>query len=74
MFDVFYSGIKPNLFAHEQAVESIEQAQELSKTRYFWWVNYLSDYAGFDFSFEPTPWEAQQRHAWASQWQKDNGT
>ena len=74
MFDVFYSGIKPNVFAHEQAAESIEQAQELSRTRYFWWVNYLSDYTSFDFSFEPVPWEADQRHAWASQWQKDNGT
>ena len=74
MFDIFYSGIKPNLFAHEQAVESIEQAQELSKTRYFWWVNYLSDYTDFDFSFEPTPWESHQRHAWPSQHQKDGGT
>jgi len=74
MFDVFYSGVKPNLFVHEQAVNSIEQAQELSKTRYFWWVNYLSDYSNFDFSFEPKPWEAAQRHAWASQWQKDSGT
>ena len=74
MFDIFYSGVKPNLFVHEQAVNSIEQAQELSKTRYFWWVNYLSDYTDFDFSYEPVPWEAEQRHAWASQWQKDNGT
>lgn len=74
MFDVFYSGTKPNLFAHEQSVDSIEQAQELSKTRYFWWVNYLSDYTGFDFSFEPVPWEAHQRHAWSSQHQKDAGT
>ena len=74
MFDVFYSGTKPNLFAHEQQAESIEQAQELSRTRYFWWVNYLTDYTDFDFLWEPVPWERHQRHAWPSQWQKDAGT
>jgi hypothetical protein len=74
MFDVFYSGIKPNLFAHEQAVDSIEQAQALSKTRYFWWVNYLSDYTDFDFSFEPVPWEAQYTHTWPSQHHEYSGT
>jgi hypothetical protein len=36
MFDVFYSGIKPNLFAHEQVADSIDHAKELSQTRYFW--------------------------------------
>ena len=28
----------------------------------------------FDFSWEPTPWEKDFRHAFASQWQKDSGT
>ena len=74
MFDVFYIGNKPNLFAHECAVESIEQAQQQSCTRYFWMVNYLTDYTGFDFLWEPVPWQSHQRHAWASQWQKDAGT
>jgi len=74
MFDVFYSGTKPNLFAHEQAADSIDHARELSRTRYFWWVNYLTDYTGFDFLWEPVPWEAHQRHAWPSQWQKDSET
>jgi hypothetical protein len=74
MFDVFYSGVKPNLFAHEQEVQSIDHAQQLSRTRYFWWVNYLTDYTGFDFLWEPVPWESEQRHAWPSQWQKDSGT
>jgi hypothetical protein len=74
MFDVFYSGIKPNLFAHEQRADSIEHAQELCSTRFFWWVNYLTDYAGFDFLWEPSPWQIHQRHAWPSQWQKDAGT
>jgi hypothetical protein len=74
MFDVFYSGIRPNLFVHEQAADSLEHAQQLSKTRYFWWVNYLTDYTGFDFLWEPVPWQAHQRHAWPSQWQKDSAT
>ena len=62
------------MFAHEQAATSIEHAKELSKTRYFWWVNYLTDYRDFDFLWEPVPWERHQRHAWPSQWQKDSGT
>jgi hypothetical protein len=74
MFDVFYSGIRPNLFVHEQAADSLEHARKLSRTRYFWWVNYLTDYTGFDFLWEPVPWQAHQRHAWPSQWQKDSGT
>jgi hypothetical protein len=74
MFDVFYYGIKPNLFTHEREADSIEHAQQLNRTRYFWWVNYLTDYTGWDFLWEPVPWESKQRHAWPSQWQKDSGT
>jgi hypothetical protein len=72
MFDVFYSGIKPNLFAHEQQAQSIDHAQQLSRTRYFWWVNYLTDYRDFDFLFEPVPWQAEYIHAWPSQWPQFN--
>jgi len=32
------------------------------------------DYSDFDFGWEPAPWEAHFRHAFASQWQKDSGT
>jgi hypothetical protein len=74
MFDVFYLGPKPNLFPHEQAVDSIEQAQELSRTRYCWIVNYLTDYTDFDFLWEPVPWEANQTHVWPSQHQDNGGT
>jgi len=75
MFDVFYLGKKsPGLFAHERSAQSIQHAQTLSRTRYFWIVSYLADYTGFDFLWEPPPWQAHQRHAWASQWQKDSGT
>ena len=62
------------MFAHEREALDIDDAKLLSRTRYFWWVNYLTDYAGFDFLWEPVPWEAHQRHAWPSQWQKDSGT
>jgi hypothetical protein len=68
MFDIFYIGPKPGVAPHEQAVLSIEQAGELSRTRYYWMVNYLTDYEGFDFLFEPVPWQAAYRHVWPSAW------
>ena len=61
------------MFAHEQAVDTIEQAQQQSRTRFFWFVNYLSDYTGFDFLWEPVPWQSAQRHAWLDQYQLDAG-
>ena len=52
----------------------MEQAQSMCRTRYFWFINYLADYEGFDFLWEPPSWQAHQRHAWASQYQQDSGT
>jgi hypothetical protein len=40
MFDVFYTGTKPNQFAHEREADSIEHAQSMCVTRYFWWITY----------------------------------
>ena len=37
-------------------------------------MHYLADYKDWDWLFEPVPWQADQRHAWASQWQPDSGT
>jgi hypothetical protein len=74
MFDIFYSGTKPNLFAHEQQANSIDHARTLTKTRYFWWINYLSDYSAHDFLWEPVPWESNQTHVWPSQHQENGGT
>ena len=74
MFDVFYSGTKPNQFAHEREADSIQHAQQLSRTRYFWWITYLCDYSEWDWLWEPVPWQSAQCHAWPSQWQKDSGT
>lgn len=73
MFDVFYSGVKPNLFVHEQPARDIEHAQELSRTRYFWWVNYLTDYSQWDFLWEPVPWQSQYVHVWPSAWDQFHG-
>jgi len=61
------------LFAHEQAVDTIEQAQQQSRTRFFWFVNYLSDYSDFDFLWEPVPWEAEYTHAWPTEWDQVYG-
>jgi hypothetical protein len=74
MFDVFYSGKKPNLFVHEQQADSIDHARSLSRTRYFWWVTYLADYSSFDFLWEPVPWEKDFAHTWSSQWHPYSGT
>lgn len=74
MFDIFYSGKKPGLFAHEREANSIEHAQELSRTRFFWWVDYLIDYNDWDWLWEPPPWQHNQRHAWPDQHQTDSGT
>ena len=74
MFDIFYSGVRPDLFAHEQAAATIEDARQQSRTRYFWWVNYLSDYTAFDFLFEPVPWESEYTHTWPSQHHEYSGT
>jgi hypothetical protein len=73
MFDIFYYGPKPNLFAHERAADSIDHARKLSQTRYFWWVNYLTDYTNFDFLYEPAPWQSQYIHAWPSRWDQFYG-
>jgi len=71
MFDIFYIGNAP-----EDAVKvnSIIEAQQLSRTRYCWVLNYLCNYTDFDFLWEPKPWDSQFIHAWASQWQVDSET
>ena len=74
MFDIFYSGPKPNQFAHEQHADSIEHAQQLSRTEYFWWITYLADYSGFDFLYVPPPWQAEYTHTWPSQHHEYSGT
>jgi hypothetical protein len=74
MYDVFYSGVKPNCFPHEQLAESIEHARTLSRTEFFWWITYLSDYQNFDFLYVPRPWERQYTHVWPNQHHDYSGT
>lgn len=73
MFDIFYSGTKPGAAAYERRADSLEHAQQLSRTEYFWWITYLADLDSWDWLYVPKPWEAVQRHAWPSQHQKDSG-
>ena len=74
MFDVFYSGIKPNQFVHEREAESIEHAQSMCGTRYFWWITYLCDYSTFDWDFQPVPWQSEYTHVWPTPWKEFYGT
>ena len=59
---------------HEREADSIEHAQSLSRTRYFWWVSYLCDYSTFDWDYQPVPWQAGYTHTWPSQHHDYSGT
>jgi len=74
MFDIFYFDKPPKSVPFAQQVNSLDEAYKLSRTRYFWIVDYLCDYSEWDFLWEPAPWESEYRHAFASQHQKDSGT
>jgi hypothetical protein len=73
MFDVFYSGPKPNRFAFECPADSLEHAASLSRTRYYWYIYGGNDYSNFDFTYEPAPWESDFVHVWPSQWHQYGG-
>lgn len=74
MFDVFYLDRPTGLFAHERWARDLEHARSQSRTRFCWVLDYLSDYQGFDFLWEPPPWQAHQAHTWPSQHQASGGT
>jgi hypothetical protein len=73
MFDVFYSGDKPELFEFEQLANSLEHAAELSKTRYYWYIYGSNDCTDFDFDYVPPPWESEHVHVWPDQWRNYGG-
>ena len=73
MFDIFYSGPKPNRFAHEQPADSLEDAAIQSRTKFYWYIYGGNDYTGFDFDFVPPPWEADHVHVFPSQWNRNGG-
>ena len=74
MYDVFYIDRKPDLFAHEKKVYSLEQAVKQSKTQYFWLLHGNNDYTGFNFDWEPDKWESQQIHVFPDQWCRNSET
>ncbi len=62
------------MFVHEREADSIEHAQTLSRTRYFWWITYLADYSTHDWDFQPVPWQSEYTHTWPSQHHEYSGT
>ena len=73
MFDIFYAGPEPGLFAFEKSAQSLEQAAQQSRTEFFWFVHGANDYANFDFNWMPPPWEYQYTHTFPSQWHANGG-
>ena len=73
MFDVFYNGPKPNRFAFERPADSLIDAAEKSRTRFYWYIYGDNDYDNFDFSWRPAPWEEHQTHCFGTQWQRTGG-
>jgi hypothetical protein len=73
MFDVFYWGPKPGLFAFEQPATSLDDAANKSRTTYYWYIYGGNDYTGFNFDYTPVPWESDHVHTFPSQWQRDGG-
>jgi len=73
MFDVFYFGPRPDRFAHEQPADSLEDAAEKSRTRFYWYIYGDNDYTDFDFDYIPPPWESEHLHTWPTQWHQYGG-
>ena len=73
MFDVFYLGSKPNLFAFEKPAHDLDDAARQSKTKYYWFIYSDYDHSQIDFDFVPVPWQSQYIHVWPSQWHQFGG-
>lgn len=73
MFDVFYQGSKPNLFAHEKPADSLSDAALKSRTKFFWFLDGQVDYSQFDFEYRPVPWQSHYIHVWPTQWHQYGG-
>jgi len=73
MRDVFYSGVRPGVFAHEQWARNPDHARELARTDSFWWITYLTDYTAWDFLWQPPHHQQDQRHVWGTQHQAQGG-
>ena len=76
MFDIFcmqITGDKVDLPAHTEFtrwngthLDTIRRCVNHARTEYVWIVADCCDYANFDFTWQPVPWEADQIHCWAS--------
>ena len=73
MFDVFYLGNKPNLFAFEKPALDLDDAAAQCRTGYYWYIYGDRDYSNFDFSYVPAPWESSHTHVWGTQHQPYGG-
>ena len=74
MYDVFYTGPKPDLFLHEEPVNNYLEAAALSKTKFFWLIDGRNDYSQFDFDWVPDKWEEHQFHIFNDFWCRNSGT
>ena len=74
MFDVFYTGPKPNLFAHERLTVSLAHAAQESRTKFCWLINGNNNYSEFDFDWQPDKWEEHQLHIFNDYWCRNSGT
>ena len=76
MFDIFCMQItndNVDLPAHTKFtrwngthLDTIRRCVNHARTEYVWIVADCCDYANFDFTWQPVPWEADQIHCWAS--------
>ena len=73
MFDVFYWGPKPGLFAFERPADSLDDAASKCRTSYYWYIYGGNDYTDFDFDYVPVPWEISHLHVWPTQWHEYGG-
>ena len=84
MFDIFCMQITDepvDLPAHTQYtrwngthLDTIRRCVNRARTQYVWIVADCCNYATFDFTWQPVPWEADQIHCWASGDQKFGDT
>lgn len=74
VFDIFYTGPKPNLFAHEKPAATLKDAEFLSRTQFFWFINGHNNYEDFNFNWQPDIWEEHQIHIFPSQWNRNSQT
>lgn len=74
MFDIFYTGKKPELPYRLTPATDLADAANKSTTRHFWLIDGKNDYSNFDFYFKPNAWQANQTHAFPGLYNQDSGT